>query len=655
MGKYDALFQPMKIRNMEVKNRIVMSPIAPGAGRFDGSLEDAAIDYYAERARGGAGMIILGGMSIGEKLDPANYHGTLASSHVIPQLGVLCDVLHMYDTKAVVQLTSGGGRNSLPSWFDDGQPYSASATPCLLDPSVMCRPMTVEEIHEMMDRFTNAASIAQRAGFDAIEVNAHGSCLIDQFMSPLWNHRTDEYGGSLENRMRYPREIIAAIRKGAGEDMPIIFRLSMEHDIEGGRTKEETLGILKELEAAGVDAIDLDGGSSENKERVIPSNYVGDAVTRALAEYGRQAISVPILNSCNHTPDSAVEMIEAGKVDFAMFGRSLIADPELPNKLLEGREDEIKPCLRCNEGCYGNALVLGKRIACSVNTRAGMEKRWEITKDGTQKKVVVIGGGPAGLEAAVVAAKRGHQVSVYEKAGILGGQIAAAGTPSFKKPLRDLIKYYERQLELLGVKLFLNTKVTGDEAFLAECDQIIVATGAVAIRPQIDGLDSSKVVEVVDAHLNPASVKGDRIVVCGGGLSGCDCALELAMDKGKKVTIIEMRGQLAADMGTNGFIFYDSINKQSLLRLLKENNVDTVLNGTVVEINDQGVVYEQDGKRVTVEADTVISAFGMKPDQALAKALTEAYPKKTRVIGDSVKTAKVGEAIRSGFYAGMAL
>lgn len=655
MSKYSALFKPCKIGKMEVKNRIVMSPVAIGGGRVDGSLEDTTIDFYAERAKGGAGMLILGGMSIGERLDPANYHGTIVDSHVIPQLGVLCDMAHMYGAKVTVQLTSGNGKNSLPSWFDDGIPFSSSDEPCSLVPSIKCRPMTIDEIHAMMDRFTNSASLAVRAGADAIEICAHAGCLIDQFISPAWNHRTDEYGGSLENRMRYAVEAVDAVRKGVGPDIPILFRLSVSHDIEGGRTPEETLEILKILEGAGVDALDLDAGSPDNKDRTIPSNYTKDGCTAELAEYSRQAVSVPILNSCNHTPETALQMIENGKVDFVMMGRPLVADPELPNKLYRDCRDEVRPCLHCNESCYGNSLVMGRRLGCSVNCQANAEHRLAITKAEKAKKVVVIGGGPAGLEAARVAALRGHEVSLYEKSDFLGGQVAAAGTPSFKEPLRRLIQYYTRQLELLGVKVALNTEIKGDEAFLEECDQIILAAGADVITPKIHGIDNANVVDVVTAHLCEESVKGDHIVVCGGGLSGCDYALELAMDKGKQVTLIEMRGEVAADMGASGFIFYNSINHDNLLRLLDEHQVNILVNATVTEINDTGVVYEQNGESFTVEADTVVSAFGMKPNKGFADSLCEKYEGKIKVVGDNVKTAKIGDAVRSGFNAALTM
>jgi len=635
------LFTPFKIGKMEVKNRIVMSPMGLNAAHPDGRIDDDEIHYFEERARGGVGLIIMGCQFLTEELAQGSLEGYLDKTHVIPQLTNLCEAVQKYGTKISAQLSCGTGKNAFSTMLKD-VPVSASPIPSMFNPDLLCRALTVEEIQEIMKQFHFSAKLLKNAGFDAIEVHAHAGYLVDQFMSAVWNKRTDEYGGTPEKRMRFAIEIVQSIRDAVGPDFPILFRIACKHHFEGGRTIEETIPMLKMLEDAGVDALDIDSGSYENIEYIFPPAYLGDACMEDVCELVRKAVSIPILNSGNHTPETAVRLIESGNADFVMFGRPLIADPEIPKKLLKGKRKEVRPCIRCNEDCIGRIITRLTKISCSVNPVAGFEGRIKDKKDEESKKVVVIGGGPGGMEAARSAAIAGHKVILFEKNNSLGGQLKSAATPDFKSQLRELVEWYKHQMVIHNVDVRLNTEVTEDSPELAEADAIIVATGAVPLLPGIKGIENA--VDIISAHTNPDRLKGERIVYCGGGLSACDSALETAM-KGKKAVIVEMLDDIAVD---DHFI-----NKAALVPMLKRYGVEIYTGHKVVEITPKGVkALTKDGKEVFIEGDTVVAALGMKPNNAISEKIAAKYHIKTRVIGDCKHVGKVGNAIREGFYAG---
>lgn len=640
---YDALFTPFSIGKMEVKNRLVMAPMGTYGANMDGSVSETLTRYFEERAKGGVGAIITSSQYLTPKLAQGIYGTYFDSKRIIPHLTGMTERIHCYGAKAIAQLSAGTGRNAHPSQCG-GVPFSASAVPSVFNPNVLCRPLTIEEIKDIMKSWELAAEIAASAGFDAIEVHGHVGYIIDQFLTELWNKREDEYGGSPENRARFAIEILQAIKRGAGKDMPVIYRISMDHRIPGGRTLEDSRTLLKILGENGVDAFDVDCGCYEHPDFVYPSFYRGDACMEYVCDTAREATDKPIMNAGNHTPETALRLIESGRADFAMFGRPLIADPELPNKLMEGRAEDVRPCIRCNEECIGRIWGRYSKLSCSVNPAANEEAAFEIKKTDSPKSVVVIGGGPGGMEAARVAALKGHKVTLYER-DELGGTLNLPARAAFKNRLRDLISYYKVQLEKLGVEV-RHEEISIDDPVLERADRIIAATGAHSVAPNIPGVHGENVVDVKAAHADPGLLRGERVIICGGGLSGSDFALELATEYGKKCTIVEMKDDIATDM-----VF---INAHSLKLFLKDAGV-TVRTGCRVEsICGEGVyVVNKEGERELIEGDAVVSAFGMAPNRELTDALKQRYNKKTICVGDCVEVAKSGKAIRSGFYAGM--
>ena len=634
-NKYAAIFKPGKIGNLTLKNRIVMCPMATMYAESDGKISETQLDYYEARAKGGVGMITLEGAYVSRLEGTSTGVVYLDDDKYLPRMTQLADRVHAYGARLCAEIGCGYGRIAAP--------LSSSAVPTVYDPSVICKPLSKEEIQSIVLEYEKAAERCRRAGFDAVEIHAHCGYLVDQFMTAAWNTRTDEYGGSLENRMRFPVELVQAIHRGAGEDMPVLFRMSADHLFEGGRRLEETIEIAKILESNGVAALDIDAGSYETMDWLFPSFYHGDACMRSGAAAIRENVSIPVMNTGNYTPDTAVDALESGDIDFVMVGRGLIADPEWVNKLRANTPEEIRPCMRCAEHCVGG-LFSTTGMRCSINTQVGSERAFAVKKTCCPKKVAIIGAGPAGLEAARVAAEAGHSVTVFDKNNYIGGQLAAPATASFKT-LSRLLNWYQLQMDKLGVKMCMETNVTPDSECLAEFDELIVAIGSEPMKLPIPGIDSAKVVNVIDAHLHREKIVGDDIIVMGGGLSGVDFAIELAMD-GKNVTIVEMKSSVGTDA--------PAVRLPAMYRMFQEYGVNVLCDSRVVEINDEGVCIQSNGEMRQLKGDCVVDALGMKSLRPAAEAYLEKYPF-ARIIGDCDKPGKSGEAIRSGFFAAFAL
>ena len=637
-NKYLPLLTPGKIGSLVLKNRIVFPPMTTQLNDIQGNYSGRAIDYYERRARGGAAMITTDACfpDDGTQDGCLTFRFTGDRSKVC--LNELCQTVHAYGAKLCVQLSGGTGRVGP---MNKGKlPKSASNIPWLYNPSMLCEEMTKDEIQESLANIVDVAKNLKQIGVDAVNIHAHNGYLIDQFMSPQWNKRSDEYGGTMENRMRFPIELIKALKEALGKDFPIIFRISVDQCTPGFRTLEDTIPMLRLLEEAGVDALDVDIGVYECMDIMFPPYYLGDTPYRNAAKAVKEAgIKVPVLNSGNYTADKALDAINAGDVDFVMFGRPMIAEPDLANHLMANAPEDIKPCIRCNDFCL-RGVKEKTGIACAVNAQAGSERRNTVYKAETPQKIAIVGGGPAGMEAALVAKQKGHDVTLYEKASSLGGMITAAATPPFKSQLKALIDWYVIQLEKRAVKVCLNSEITADSPILADADSIIIATGSVEFIPSIPGIENA--VRIVNAHHVPELVKGDKVIVAGGGLSGCDFAVEYAME-GKKVTVVEMLDDVARDM--------ISVNAIALKKKLAQYNIEVLTSHKITAFTKGGIIAEHDGIEKELTADTVVIAFGCKPNIDGASAIQNKYPLKTRIIGDANKIGKAGEAIREGFFA----
>jgi len=639
------LFERGKIGKLEIKNRICMAPMLTVLSEplEEGRWSQRDVDFYTARAKGGVGFIITTFMRPNRRFEASIGEPVVNSPRCIRWLNDVAEACHDYGAKICIQLTPGLGRIQPPNpALPHAGLISCSPLPNFHDPSFTCRELTIAEIEQLVEDYELSCSIIAQSGIDAIEIHAHQGYLIDEFVTAIWNKRTDKYGGDFEGRLRFPLEIIAAARRGAGADFPIIYRYGLTHYFEGGRTVEEGQEIARRLEAARVDALDIDCGAYETNNRAQPPTTQPPGCMVELAELTKQVVKIPVITVGKlGFPDLAERVLQEGKADFISLGRPLLADPDWPNKVKEGRPEDIIPCIGCHEGCLRRTLT-GRHISCAVNPACGNERDYTIAPAEKKKRVLVIGGGPGGMEAARVATLRGHEVTLWEKGYSLGGNLIPAAIPDFKLEYKLFLDYLITQIKKLGIKTRFNLEATPELVEKFNADVVFIATGATPIIPDYPGMKEAiakgKVVTAVDALLGKKEI-GQRVVIIGGGLVGCETGL-WAAQQGKSVTVIA-RHEAMREMWW--------INAKDIREKLDAAKAKLLTFTNVIEITDDGVVIADDkGKQSTIKADSILLAVRMEPDRALWEALRDRLPE-AYAIGDCVESRMVLDAMWEGY------
>ncbi len=627
MGKYDILNTPYKIGNVEIKNRFLVIPMTMGALAYDekGGFSDNLINYFVLRAKGGFGLIIPGAAGTDYHVDPYSALGpnVITNKHWQERAKLLVDAVHANGAKIFCQLTMGLGRNypGLPG---------PSENPVWRNPDVKSPELTTEQMKQKIADVIEGAVVAKECGYDGVEMHAmHWGYLLDQIAMSFYNRRTDEYGGSLENRLRAARELVEGIHAACGDDFPVGMRLGLKTYIkdydkatltgeeEVGRTLEEGIEIAKLLESYGYDFLDTDTGTYDSFYYACPPMYNPQGFMIPLAAAAKKAVNIPVLAGGRMQDyDLAAAAVEAGEIDAVGLGRPSLADPDYPNKLFAGEPEKIRPCIGCNMGCFRRCVETGEPVSCAVNPQAGRELVMGLRPGEGDKKIVVVGGGVAGMEAARTAALRGYRVTLFEKSDHLGGHLVEAGAHSFKSEIARLNDWYRRELEELGVNVMLEHEPCINCIRKQDADAVVLATGTSVSAPPIPGLD--KAVPSLVAIDHPEKT-GHKVIVVGGGLVGCEIALDEA-NRGKDVTVVEALDDIMAAGGAGA----PYPNKQMIVDLFENRGVKVFTGTKLVEVTDQGALVEKaDGTQELFAADTVISALGFRPTPNLKQEWAE--------------------------------
>ena len=658
------LFSPIEVGSLKLKNRVVMTAMDLSY-TVEGHVTDRVTAFYEERARGGAGLIIVGGCKIDE-YSGAKQMMDISDDRFLPGLQRLTKSLHRYDSCVAAQLFHAG--KYAHSSEIGRQPIAPSAIASKFTREEP-REMTGDDIKRTVENFAEAAARAKRAGFEAVEILGNAGYLISEFLSPVTNKRTDEYGGSLEARMKFGLEVTDAIRRVVGKGFTVLIRLAGNDFMPGGNTNTEARAFAVELEKHGVDAFNITGGWHETRVPQVPMELPRGGFAY-LAKGVKSVVSKPVI-ACNRINDPllADKVIRQGNADMVGFARALLADPEMPNKAREGRLDEITLCIGCNQGCLDNSLR-HRPVECMVNPRVGREHEVANKVQATHpKKVMVVGGGPAGLFAAKTAALAGHRVTLYEKNENLGGQLFLAGAVEGRREFRPFVERLARQVETAGVSIHKNKKVEEAVVKGEKPDVVILATGGEPVKLGIPGADRGTVVHAWDVLADKVDV-GREVVVIGAGATGVDTALHIAQmgtldaltlqflfdnkaeeeetlwelsNKGtKKVTVIEMQDKVGSGIGLS--------TRGMKLGMLSRYGVQVKTKVIAKEITLEGVVVVEDGKTNVMKCDSVVIAAGVRPAEVLHEKVKE-QASKVVVIGDAKKPQNGYQAIRDGFMA----
>lgn len=658
MSSNRILFSPISIGKVSIKNRFAMAPMGPlGLGDAQGGFNQRGIDYYTARARGGTGLIITGVTFVDNTIEehgmPNCPNSTYNPVQFVRTAREMTERVHAYNARIFLQMSGGFGRVTIPTNLGEFPPVAPSPIQHRwLDKT--CRALTVDEIHELVRDFGEGAYNAKRAGFDGVQIHAvHEGYLIDQFAISLFNQRTDEYGGSLENRLRFAREIVEEIKRRCGQDFPVMLRYSPKSFIkalregalpgeefeEKGRDLPEGVEAAKLLVSYGYDALDVDVGSYDAWWWSHPPMYQKKGLYMPYAKLVKENVDVPVLCAGRmDDPDMAEGAVNDGVCDIISLGRPLLADPDYVNKLRRGERKCIRPCISCQEGCMGRIQEYSM-VNCAVNPQAARERVTAYNPVLKAKRVLVIGGGVAGCEAARVLAERGHKPEIMERSGHLGGNLLAAGAPPFKEDDIALVHWYENEMQRLNVPVHFNTAVDPDSALYEEYDAVIVATGATPKKFPLG--ENAPVYTATDALLGKTPI-GERVTVVGGGLVGCETALWLAQE-GKCVTIVEALDRL---MAVNKPLCH--ANSEMLERLLPFHGVETLVSSSVQKYEGGKIFVKTPQGERQLDCDTVILSVGFREDRGVFDAW-ETSAQEIYLLGDAKKVANIMYAVWDAF------
>ncbi len=651
---YPTLATPFRIGTVEIKNRFCMAPMG-GAQLFNptGGFTHEAIEYYALRARGGFGLIFTGATTTDDQVDPFCALGPAILANPAAYIDTSAELNERcgaYGAKVFSMISMGLGRNYplLPA----PSPDPVWGTADQLSPE-----LTVDQIKTKIDLMVKSAAVAKQAGYAGVEIHAmHWGYLLDQFGMAMTNTRGDEWGGPLENRLRCARLIVEGIKETCGAEWPVTMRLGIKSFVkdwntatltgedEKGRTLEEGVEICKLLESYGYDGLSIDTGTYDSYYYACPPMYMPKGFFVELAAKATAAVSIPTMGA-GRMDDAAIaeKAVAEGALTAVSLARQSLADPSYPNKVLSGHEEQVRPCIACNIGCI-ERLGAGVPCSCAVNPQAQREVRMAYKPVFRERDVLVVGGGVAGMEAARVAALRGHDVDLYEAADHLGGELVVAGSHSFKREIAELNEWYRHTLDHLDVDVHLGKRMDAEAILAKGADVVVLATGAEPTIPAVPGADDPKVIDSITALECPERV-GESVIVVGGGSVGCECALGWAQE-GKTVTVVEMLPQIMA-AGAPAPV----MNAQMMVDLLAYHDV-RVMTGTKLVRIEEGAAYVEDGEVETkLEADTIVMAVGLKPRASMAAEL-QAAGQTTYVIGDERRVGTILTSVWDGFEVG---
>ncbi|MEE9611080.1 MAG: FAD-dependent oxidoreductase [Desulfatiglandales bacterium] len=635
------LFTPFSIKNCHLENRIVMPGLASFLIEDDGSMTDKTIEHYRKRAAGGPAMVIVEACAVSHEGIVSLHQARIHDDRFLEGLSQIASVMKSEGSVPAVQLHHGGRQTS--ARVIKQKPLAPSNLPC---PAIKgeVEPLTVDGIQEIVQKFGEAASRALEAGFELIEIHGAHGYLVNQFLSRFSNIREDEYGGDISGRTRFAREIVRELRNRVGEDFPISFKISAQEFVSDGLTVDESIDILRELVKESVDVVQVSAGNDATPEWICQPMFMEKACLADSAARIKEALNIPIMAVGRiNDPIVADAIIAEDKADLVCIGRGLLADPEMPKKAKEGRLNDIRICIACNT-CMESIFRRG-RVECLVNPALGREKEMEFTPADPPKKVMVIGGGPGGLNVAWVAAKRGHDVHLFERQSSLGGQLILGSITDYKKELLSLIAFQKAQIRKFGVGCHLDFEVSLDTVKEMNPDVVILATGSTPISPPVPGMDKP-IIFTLSEILNGEEPAKMRTVVVGGGAAGCEVAHHLS-DNGCPVTIVEQLPRIGGRL--------ESITRKVLLGKLKEKGVRFMTGHKLTKVEDNGVrVVADDGKELFIEAESVVIAVGNNPDDRLYEQI-KSLGITIYQIGDCLEPRSAKAAIYEGAVIGRAI